>query len=66
MGIIRRVLQVLLVVAVIVLCYYLIVWILGLLGIVIPHQILVVIMVIIGLMAALGILSGRMDNIKWW
>ncbi len=62
----RKVLQILLAIAVVVLCYYVIVWVLGLLGVPIPHQILVVIMVILGLMAAIGVLSGRFDSINWW
>lgn len=62
----RRVLQILLMVAIVVLCYYVIVWVLGLLGIVIPQAILVVIMVIIGLTCAIAVLSGRLDNITWW
>jgi hypothetical protein len=62
----RRVLQILLVIATVVLCYYLIIWILGLLGIAIPQQILIAILVILGLMGALGILSGKADNINWW
>lgn len=59
-------LQILLVIAVIVLCYYLTRWILGLLGVQIPDRILIVVMVIIGLMAAIAILSGRFQAIDWW
>jgi hypothetical protein len=62
----RRVLQILLVVATVVLCYYIIIWVLGLLGIVIPQQILVCILVIMGLIGALAALSGKLDNINWW
>ncbi len=62
----RRVLQILLLVAIIMLCYYVIIWVLGLLGIVIPQQILVVILVILGLSGAIAIISGRADNINWW
>ncbi len=62
----RRVLQILLAIAVLMLCYWTILWVLGLLGISIPSQILTCIIVILGLLAALGILSGRADNIRWW
>lgn len=62
----RRVLQILLAIAIIVLCYWVAIWVLALLGVAIPHQILVVILVILGLTAAIGILSGRLDNVNWW
>lgn len=62
----RRVLQILLIVAIVVLCYYVVIWVLGLLGVAIPHQIIVVCLVILGLMGAIAVLSGRMDNINWW
>jgi putative effector of murein hydrolase LrgA (UPF0299 family) len=62
----KRVLQILLVVAIVVLCYYVIIWVLALLGIMIPQQILVVIMVILGLTGAIAVMSGRADNINWW
>lgn len=61
-----RVLHLLLLVAIIVLCYWVILWVLGLLGVAIPHQILVCILVILGLMGAIGILSGRLDGVNWW
>lgn len=61
-----RVLAILLTIAVVVLCYHVIVWVLGLLGIVVPQPILIVIMVIIGLIAAIGVLTGRFDNVNWW
>jgi uncharacterized membrane protein len=62
----KKVLQILLVIAIVMLCYWVIIWVLGLLGIAIPHQILVCILVILGLMGAIGIISGRFDNINWW
>jgi len=64
MGILTRVLQVLLAIACVVLCYYVIGWVLGMLGIAVPEQILRVIMVIIGLLAVIGAISGRYDT--WW
>lgn len=64
MALLKRVVQVLLAVACVVLCYYLILWVLGLLGIRVPEHIITVVMVIIGLLAALGALGGRFDN--WW
>lgn len=62
----KRVLQILLLIAIVMLCYYVIIWVLGLLGIGVPHQILVAILVILGLTGAIGIISGRADNINWW
>jgi hypothetical protein len=43
-----------------------VIWVLGMLGVVVPHQILVVVFVIIGLMMAIAILSGRFNNVNWW
>lgn len=62
----RRVLAILLTIAIMVLCYYVTIWILGLLGIIVPQHILTVVFVILGLMAAIGVFSGRFDNISWW
>ena len=64
MSLFIRVLQVLLALAFVVLAYYVVIWVLGMLGIHVPGQILTVIFVIIGLMAAIAALSGRLDN--WW
>ena len=61
-----RFLSILLAVAFVVLLYYATIWILSLLGIHVPQQILQVIFVIIGLMMAIGVLSGRFDNVSWW
>jgi bacteriorhodopsin len=66
MGLIIRILSILLAIAFVVLAYYVVIWILGLLGIHIPQNILTVIFVIIGLMAAIGALSGQFDNIFRW
>lgn len=62
--IVIRVLNILLAIACVVLCYLLSIWVLGLLGVVVPEQILKVVFVIIGLLAAIWALSGRLDN--WW
>lgn len=62
----RRILQILLAIAILVLCYLVVFWVLGLLGIVVPDRIVTVIFVILGLVAALGVLGGRFDNINWW
>ena len=64
MSIFVRVCQILLAIAFVVLAYYLVIWVLGLLGIAVPDQILKIIFVILGLMALIGALSGRFDN--WW
>jgi bacteriorhodopsin len=63
MNLLVRVLYVLLAIAVVILCYYVIIWVLGLLGIRVPENILTVVFVILGLLAAIGALSGRLDNI---
>lgn len=64
MTLLIRILHILLAIAFVVLIYYVTVWVLGMLGINVPGQILTVIFVIIGLMAAIAALSGRLDN--WW
>jgi len=56
-----RVLMILLAIAFVVLCYYVTIWVLGLLGIHIPQNILNVIFVIIGLLAAIWALTGQLD-----
>ncbi len=66
MGLFIRVLSILLAIAFVVLIYFVVIWVLGLLGIHIPQNILTVIFVIIGLMAAIGALSGQFDNIFRW
>jgi hypothetical protein len=64
MSLFVRVLYVLLAIAFVVLAYYVIVWVLGLLGISIPDQILKIIMVILGLLAVIGAITGKFDT--WW
>jgi len=59
-----RVLNILLAIAFVVLLYLVVGWVLGMLGISIPDQIMKVIFVIVGLMAAIWALTGRMD--AWW
>ena len=54
-----RVLQILLLIAIIMLSYHVAVWVLALLGVVIPFQILIAILVVLGLLAAIRILSGK-------
>ena len=62
MSLFLRVLYVLLAIAITFLCYYVILWVLGLLGISIPQQILQVVMVIIGILAVIGALRGSFDS----
>lgn len=62
MNLLVRILTILLAIAVVVLCYYVTIWVLGLLGIHLPQQILTVIFVIVGLVAAIWALTGRMDT----
>jgi uncharacterized membrane protein len=64
MSLFVRVLNVLLWLAFVVLAYYVVIWVLGMLGIAVPDQILKVIFVILGLLAMIGALSGKLDN--WW
>lgn len=64
MSIFVRVLWVLLALAFVVLAYYVAVWVLNMLGLHVPDQIMKVIFVILGLLAVIGALTGRLDN--WW
>jgi uncharacterized membrane protein len=64
MSILVRLFQVLLAVAFVVLAYLITLWVLGLLGLTIPFDILKVVFVILGLLAVLGALQGRLDNWK--
>ena len=64
MSIFLRVLYILLGIAFVVLAYYVVIWVLGMLGLGVPDQILKVIFVILGLLAVIGALTGRFD--KWW
>ena len=66
MNIFVRILSILLAVAFTVLGYQVTIWVLGMLGVVVPHAILVTIFVILGLMVALYAFSGRFDNIRWF
>jgi len=56
-----RVLTILLAIAFVVLAYLVTIWVLGMLGVHIPQNILTVIFVIIGLMAAIWALTGQFD-----
>jgi len=64
MNLFIRVLYVLLGIAFVVLAYYVVIYVLGLLGITVPDQILKVIFVILALLAVIGALSGKFDS--WW
>ena len=64
MSLFVRVLHVLLALAFVVLAYYVVIWVLGMLGISVPDNILKVVFVILGLLAVIGALTGRFDN--WW
>jgi len=66
MNIFVRILTILLMIAFVVLAYYVTIWVLGLLGIHLPQQILTVIFVILGLICAIAAFTGRLDNIRWW
>ncbi len=62
MSILVRMLHILLAVAFVMLTYYIVIWVLGLLGIAVPQHILQVIFVIIGLLAIIGAISGQFDS----
>lgn len=57
-----RILYILLGIAFVVLAYYVTVWVLGLLGIHLPGNILTVIFVILGLLVAIWALTGRFES----
>lgn len=64
MSLFVRVLNVLLWLAFVVLAYYVVIWVLAMLGIAVPDHILKVVFVILGLLAMIAALSGKLDN--WW
>jgi uncharacterized membrane protein len=66
MGMFIRILSILLAIAFVVLAYYVVIYVLGLLGIHIPQNILTVVFVIIALLATIAALSGRFDDITTW
>jgi uncharacterized membrane protein len=66
MNLFVRILSILLAIAFVVLAYYVVIYVLGLLGIHIPQNILTVVFVIIALLAAIAALSGRFDDITTW
>jgi hypothetical protein len=66
MSLFIRILSILLAIAFVVLAYYVVIYVLGLLGIHIPQNILTVVFVIIALLAAIAALTGRFDNIANW
>jgi hypothetical protein len=63
MSLFIRVLYVLLAIAFIVLAYYVVIYVLGLLGIAVPDQILKVVFVILAIIAVIGALQGKFDNL---
>ena len=64
MSLFLRVCYILMAIAVVVLCFYVVDWVLGLLGIRVPQHILQVIFVIIGLAAVIAAVKG--DPETWW
>ncbi len=61
-----RVILILILIATIVVCYHVVIWVLGLLGVFIPSHIITAVLVLLGLIAAYGIVTGKYDNVKWW
>ena len=64
MGIFVRGLYILVAIAFVFLLYVVTVWVLEILGLPAPAQILKIVFVILGLLAVIGGLTGRYDN--WW
>lgn len=64
MGLFIRVLYILLAIAFVVLAYFVVIWVLGMLGISVPEHILKVCFVILGLLAVIGAMTGKFD--KFW
>lgn len=62
LGLLLMVLYVLLAIAVVVLLYYVVNWVLGLLGVQVPPQILKVIFVILGLIAVIAAITGGIQG----
>ena len=62
MSLFVRVLYVLLAIAFVVLAYYVVIYVLGMLGIAVPDQILKVIFVILALLAVIGALTGKFQT----
>jgi hypothetical protein len=61
-----KILAILLGIAFIVLAYHVTIWVLAMLGVIIPAVILTIVFVILGLMMALAIITGQFDNVNWW
>lgn len=62
MNIFIRILYILLAIAFVVLAYYVVIWVLGMLGIAVPDQILKVVFIILALIAVIGAVTGRLEN----
>lgn len=62
MSLFVRGLYVLLGIAFVVLLYYVTIWVLGMIGITVPDQVLKIVFVILGLLAVIGALSGSFDS----
>lgn len=62
MSLFIRILYILLAIAFVVLAYYVVIWVLQMLGIQVPQHILQVVFVILGLLAVIGAMTGRLDN----
>jgi len=60
----RMIIRILIAIASCVVGYYLVIWVLGMLGISIPAQLLTACFVLIGLVALYGAISGKWD--AWW
>lgn len=66
MSIFVRILSILVAIGFVVLAYYVVIWVLAIFGVSIPSHILAIIFTILGLLVAIGVLTGRFDNINWF
>jgi hypothetical protein len=62
MSLFIRILYILLAIAFVVLAYYVVIWVLSMLGIAVPEHILKVVFVILGLLAVIGAMTGQFDH----
>jgi len=60
----RRVLQILAAIVLGFICYHAVIWVLGLLGLTVPPQLLLGIVVFLVIITILGSLNGKLDS--WW
>jgi hypothetical protein len=60
----KRVIQLLILIATLAFCYFFVIWILGLLKIGVPDQLIICAFVVLGLTGLYAVVTGRADT--WW